>query len=196
MIASLAGALQRVIPRARRPQLGQIFPVVNHPATICQNGGMNGSDAFVVEETRLMFRSPQAEAPARPRRGWRGALVAGLAAFLSACSGGMPSIDIFNNQSSPPPAADQGPQAAIGSGQIKVALLLPLSASGNSGLAGQSMRNAAELALTEFNNPNIQLLVKDDGGSGPGAQQAAQQALDEGAEIMLGPLFAQSVTPA
>jgi ABC-type branched-subunit amino acid transport system substrate-binding protein len=141
-----------------------------------------------------MLRSPQAEAPARPRRGWRGALVAGLAALLSACGGGLPSIDVFNNQS-PPPAADQA-SAAIGTGQIKVGLLLPLSASGNASLAGQSMRNAAELALAEFNNPNIQLLVKDDGGSAQGAQQAAQQALDEGAELILGPLFAQSVTPA
>jgi ABC-type branched-subunit amino acid transport system substrate-binding protein len=143
-----------------------------------------------------MFRSPQAEAPARLRRGWRGALVAGLAAFLSACGGTLPSIDIFSNQSAPPPAPDQAAQAAIGAGQIKVGLLLPLSASGNAGLAGQSMRNAAELALTEFNNPNLQLLVKDDGGSAQGAQQAVQQALDEGAEIILGPLFAQSVTPA
>ncbi len=57
------------------------------------------------------------------------------------------------------------------------------------------MRNAAELALAEFNSPDIQLLVKDDGGSAPGAQQAAQQALDEGAEIILGPLFALSVGP-
>ena len=57
------------------------------------------------------------------------------------------------------------------------------------------MRNAAEMALAEFNNPDIQLLVKDDGGSAPGAQQAAQQALDEGAEIILGPLFALSVGP-
>jgi ABC-type branched-subunit amino acid transport system substrate-binding protein len=109
----------------------------------------------------------------------------------------MPSIDIFNNSpSSPPPAADQNVQGAIGSGQIKVALLLPLSASGNAGAAGVSMRNAAELALSEFNNPNIQLLVKDDGGSAQGAQQATQQALDEGAEIILGPLFAASVTQA
>jgi ABC-type branched-subunit amino acid transport system substrate-binding protein len=37
------------------------------------------------------------------------------------------------------------------------------------------------------------LLVKDDGGTAQGAQQAAQQALDEGAEIILGPLFAHSV---
>ena len=62
-------------------------------------------------------------------------------------------------------------------------------------VAAQSMRNSAEMALAEFNNPDIQLLVKDDGGSAPGAQQAAQQALDEGAEIILGPLFALTVGP-
>ena len=144
-----------------------------------------------------MFRIPQAETPAWLRHGWRGALVASLAALLSACGGGLPSIDIFGSKSPPAPtAADQNAQGAIGTGQIKVGLLLPFSAPGNAGLAGQSMRNAAELALTEFNNPNIQLLVKDDGGSAQGAQQAAQQALDEGAEIILGPLFAHSVTAA
>jgi ABC-type branched-subunit amino acid transport system substrate-binding protein len=58
------------------------------------------------------------------------------------------------------------------------------------------MRNAAELALSEFNSPDIQLLVKDDGGTGQGAQAATQQALDEGAEIILGPLFATAVGPA
>ena len=142
-----------------------------------------------------MFRLPQALTPARRCRGWRIALAAGLAALLSAC-GGLPSIDIFSSKSPPPPAADQNAQGAIGTGQIKVGLLLPLSAPGNAGLAGQSMRNAAELALSEFNNPNIQLLVKDDGGTAQGAQQAAQQALDEGAEIILGPLFAHSVTQA
>ena len=142
-----------------------------------------------------MFRLPQALTPARRCRGWRIALAAGLAALLSAC-GGLPSIDIFSSKSPPPPAADQNAQGAIGTGQIKVGLLLPLSAPGNAGLAGQSMRNAAELALSEFNNPNIQLLVKDDGGTAQGAQHAAQQALDEGAEIILGPLFAHSVTQA
>lgn len=86
--------------------------------------------------------------------------------------------------------------SAIGTGQVKVALILPLSATGNAGVAAQSMKNAAELALSEFNNPNIQLLVKDAGGLAPNAQFAAQQAMDEGAEIILGPLFAQSVQAA
>src|SRR6185312_13372378 len=82
---------------------------------------------------------------------------------------------------------------AIGNGQVKVGLILPLSASGNAGVAAQSMKNAAEMALAEFQNPNIQLLIKDDGGNPQGAQAGAQQAVDEGAEIILGPLFALSV---
>jgi branched-chain amino acid transport system substrate-binding protein len=49
------------------------------------------------------------------------------------------------------------------------------------------------MALAEFKDPNIQLLVKDDGGTPQGAQTAAQQAIAEGAEIIIGPLFAQSV---
>jgi ABC-type branched-subunit amino acid transport system substrate-binding protein len=76
---------------------------------------------------------------------------------------------------------------------VKVGLILPLSASGNAGVAAQSMKNAGEMALAEFQNPNIQLLIKDDGGNPQGAQQGAQQALDEGAEMVLGPLFAASV---
>jgi ABC-type branched-subunit amino acid transport system substrate-binding protein len=113
-----------------------------------------------------------------------------MASLAAACSMSLPDLGIGSRQSEPAPAA------AIGSGHVKVALILPLSASGNAGLAAQSMKNAAEMALAEFNAPNIRLLVKDDAGTAQGAQQAAQQALEEGAEIILGPLFAHSVTPA
>ena len=86
------------------------------------------------------------------------------------------------------------PATTIGTGQVKVGLILPLSAGGNAGLAGQAMRNAADMALAEFNSPNIQLLVQDDAGNADTARTVAQQALDQGAEIILGPLFAQSVS--
>ncbi len=76
---------------------------------------------------------------------------------------------------------------------MRVGLILPLSAAGNAGVAAQSMKNAAEMALAEFKNPNIQLLVKDDGGTPQGAQAGAQQAVTEGAEIIVGPLFAEAV---
>jgi branched-chain amino acid transport system substrate-binding protein len=128
------------------------------------------------------------------RRALAGLMAATVAgAVLTGCSG---SSSYFSSTplSSPPPAAPPVPETTLGTGQIKVALILPLSAAGNAGIAGQAMRNAAEMALAEFKAPNIQLLVKDDGGSGDGARLAAQQALDEGAEIILGPLFAQSVS--
>ena len=119
-----------------------------------------------------------------------------LGAPLTACGGIGGSLFPLSDKfpSSETPAAGPAQQPAVaGSGQNKVGLILPLSASGNAGVAAQSMKNAAEMALAEFQNPNIQILVKDDGGSPQGAAQGAQQALEEGAEIILGPLFALSV---
>jgi len=115
----------------------------------------------------------------------------GLAAILAACStplsGGGPPI-------AQQPGEAAAANAAVGEGQVRVALILPLSGQGNASVAGQSMKNAAEMALAEFKSPNIQLLVKDDGGTVQGAQAGAQQAISEGAEIIIGPLFAQSVS--
>lgn len=111
---------------------------------------------------------------------------------LAACAG---TFDNIGGSAPPPvPAAAPPPGTAIGAGEIRVGLILPLSAQGNAGVAAQSMKNAAEMALAEFKQPNIQLLVKDDGGTPQGAQASAQQAIAEGAEIIVGPLFAQSVS--
>ena len=116
-------------------------------------------------------------------------VAAGLAA-LAACTS--TNLNTLTSDAPPQPAEVQ-PGAQIGAGQIKVALILPLSAPGNAGVAALSMKNAAEMALAEFKNPNIQLLVKDDAGNPQNAQAAAQQAIGEGAEIIIGPLFAQAV---
>jgi ABC-type branched-subunit amino acid transport system substrate-binding protein len=120
--------------------------------------------------------------------------------LLGACAGVQQSLSQFSSPFSssqpgpaPGPAGPPQQSEAVGNGQVKVGLLLPLSAAGNAAVAGQSMKNAAEMALAEFQNPNIQLLIKDDGGNAQGAQQGTQQALSEGAEIILGPLFALSV---
>ena len=131
-----------------------------------------------------MVPAPQAQLKFLSRRWCVGALLA----LLTACSG---TSELLN--SNPPPAVPPPEAAAIGSGAVRVGLILPLSAGGNAGTVALSMKNAAEMALVEFNSPNVQLLVKDDGGTSGGAQLAAQQALAEGAEIIIGPLFAHSV---
>jgi ABC-type branched-subunit amino acid transport system substrate-binding protein len=132
------------------------------------------------------------------RRGGLSAVLGFAAAALGACAGaqlGQLQQGVGQPQSAQTAEAGQAP-GSIGSGQVRVGLILPLSAAGNVGQAAQSMRNAAELALAEFKNPNIQILVKDDAGTPIGAQLAAQQAIGEGAELILGPLFAQSVAAA
>ncbi len=129
---------------------------------------------------------------ARGRKARHAAVVFGAALLLAACAG-VSSNDFFSG--APAPNPPDGGGGSIGTGQIKAGLILPLSAGGNAGLAGTSMRHAAEMALAEFNVTDLQLLLKDDGGNVPGARQVAQQALDEGAEIILGPIFAHSVSP-
>jgi ABC-type branched-subunit amino acid transport system substrate-binding protein len=125
------------------------------------------------------------------RRAWTAFAVVVTTLLLAACTGG--ALDRFGG-SPTPQATEPPPGGQIGAGQIRVGLILPLSAQGNAGVAALSMKNAAEMALAEFKEPNIQLLVKDDAGTPRGAQAAAQQAIDEGAEIIVGPLFAQSVS--
>src|SRR5258705_5348636 len=99
---------------------------------------------------RSMFPLPQARPPAQPRLGRRSALRAGmagcLAALLSACSGaGVSNGDLFTSNS-PPPPSEQTARHAIGTGQVRVGLVLQLSAYSNAGLAGPYMRQADYLA--------------------------------------------------
>ncbi len=86
-----------------------------------------------------------------------------------------------------------GPDA-IGSGPVKVALILPLtSPNGQPSLVGQSLRNAADLAYADSASNDVTLMVRDDHSSPDGARDAATQALSDGAEIVIGPLFAPDV---
>jgi ABC-type branched-subunit amino acid transport system substrate-binding protein len=128
-----------------------------------------------------------AELPTRRRS------IAGLLATAGALVAGCSQNSQYLSSTAPPQSPQTPPPTTIGTGQVKAALILPLSGPGNAGIAGQAMRNAAEMAIAEFNSPNLQLLVRDDGGTAEAARLGAQQALDEGAEIILGPLFAQSV---
>jgi hypothetical protein len=123
------------------------------------------------------------------------ALAAGLLALsLGGCLGGgslMPSAGVGAAGPSVAPAAD-----VIGNGPVRVALILPMTGQGQASTAAESLRNAAELALGEFQNADISISVKDDQGTAEGARAAATEALAEGAELIIGPLFAGSVQAA
>src|SRR5258708_29293328 len=83
-------------------------------------------------------------------------------ALLVACSGMSPGDNFSGTPAPPNPPAEGG--ASIGAGQVKVGLILPLSASGNAGAAGSAMRGGAEMALAEFHVTHLQLLFPNDGG--------------------------------
>lgn len=126
-------------------------------------------------------------------------LAAGL--VLAACvptqfgGGGFSGFGGFNRgqQNFGPTQTPTG--EVLGRGAVRVALLVPQTATGNAGTIGQALRNASELALSDFPNANIQVLVKDTQGSPQGAQTAANQALAQGAELILGPVFGDAVRP-
>lgn len=115
-----------------------------------------------------------------------------LCALLAACAtNGSPPE--FASATSASPGAASVP-AAEKRGQVKVALLVPLSAQGQPGLIGKSLKQAGELALFERDSPSLQLIVKDDKGTPEGAKAAAEEAVRGGAKLILGPLFAKSVS--
>ncbi len=79
---------------------------------------------------------------------------------------------------------------------VKVALLLPLGAPGNTAGIARALKQAGELALFDFDNPNVTLMAKDTRGTADGAKTAALAAVSSGAELIIGPLFAESVAAA
>ena len=111
-----------------------------------------------------------------------------LAAILAGCAiqGGGASL-------SPSGDGAVDPQDSAARPSVKVALLLPLTSTGHTEAVAKAMKQAAELAIFELDNPNVQLIAKDDKGTPEGAQAAAEEAIREGAGIILGPLFAGSV---
>ena len=113
---------------------------------------------------------------------------------LSACSTG--GVNVGNLFKDDKPAAqqeqaEQSPQ--IPSGPVKVALLLPLSAQGETANIGKALKNAAEAALLDAGSQNIQLVTKDTHGNADGARSAANEALRDGATLILGPLLSAEV---
>ena len=81
----------------------------------------------------------------------------------------------------------------LGAGPVRVGMILPLTQNGAPSPVGVSMRNAAQMAIDDFAAPYITLMIQDDHSSSDGAAQAAQSELGAGAELILGPVFANDV---
>jgi len=74
-----------------------------------------------------------------------------------------------------------------------VAVIVPTS--GSDAAIGQSIANAAKLALTDSGDQTLRLKVYDSAAAG-GAAGAAQRAIDDGNRLILGPLLASDVRAA
>ena len=80
---------------------------------------------------------------------------------------------------------------------VRVGLLLPFSADSEAARrVASAMFDAAQLAVFDAGDQNFLLIPKDTRGEAEGAAAAARSALADGAEIILGPLFAESVEAA
>jgi ABC-type branched-subunit amino acid transport system substrate-binding protein len=79
---------------------------------------------------------------------------------------------------------------------VTVALLVPASGGDSGGTLAASIENAARLAVGDLQGAEIDLRVYDTGGSPALAAQVAQQAVNDGAKIILGPVFAEAANAA
>ena len=125
------------------------------------------------------------------RRGFLriGAIV--LAMTLAGCQSILPRSEPPPVTTAPPPPQQEQITGGIPQdGRHRVALLVPVSG-GNSGV-GQSIANAANMAILDTDTESVRITTYDTAGSG-GAMAAANQALADGSQLFLGPLLAENV---
>lgn len=81
-------------------------------------------------------------------------------------------------------------------GRIAIGVLLPFSDPRDDIQSiATDMHRAVQLALFDMGIKNIVLIIKDTQGTPEGAEFAAREALREGAEILIGPVFSSSIGP-
>ena len=90
----------------------------------------------------------------------------------------------------PPMALVTLPEPPIRGGPAKVGLLAPLT--GTDGALGADLQDAAELALFDVGQTDLELLPRDTGDQPAKAQDAARSAMSAGAELLLGPLYGRA----
>jgi len=89
------------------------------------------------------------------------------------------------------PAAEPAQENAVPSRKVTVTLLLPLS--GKKSDLGQSMLKAAQMALFDIGSVNFELVPRDTKSTKEGAAAAAEAAVRDHADLILGPVFADDL---
>jgi len=130
-------------------------------------------------------------------------ICAGGLLALSACTGGgsnvpnglpdstTPEVNEVVQALTPNPVGE-----VIGSGNVRVALLVPTTIPGGAAAVAKELRNGAAMAMQDFGAGRVQLVIKDTKGQAAVAQTKANEAISEGASLILGPLFAANVSAA
>jgi ABC-type branched-subunit amino acid transport system substrate-binding protein len=142
------------------------------------------------------------------RRAGIGGLAAGL--LLVACSSALDDGPVIAGEERAAPARESvsrtddrprydqrrfvSPLHLQGADPVRVGLLLPFSGASDAvQKVASSMFDAAQLAAFEAGDDRFLLIPKDTRGTAEGAAAAARSAIADGAEIILGPLFSETV---
>ncbi|GAC1588882.1 MAG: penicillin-binding protein activator [Sphingomicrobium sp.] len=126
--------------------------------------------------------------PQARRRFLNGLAASSLAVALASCQMGGGPIN-RPNEGPPPPIGGVVPSET----RNRVAVMVPLT--GADGEVGQSIANAANLALLDSGDRTLRLTIYNSAGVG-GAGAAAEKAVAEGNDLILGPLLADEVRTA
>jgi hypothetical protein len=95
------------------------------------------------------------------------------------------------------PATGPGTAPPGNGGSVQVALLVPAgSGQSQDELFGSNLENAARLAMADLSGVSIDLRVYKTGGSPARAAALAKQAVDEGAQVILGPFYSEEANAA
>jgi ABC-type branched-subunit amino acid transport system substrate-binding protein len=85
------------------------------------------------------------------------------------------------------PGGGSGPR--VGGQTVQVAMLLPFSSSqGGDAMIARSLENSARLAAAELTGVTVEITVYDTAGQSAQAASAAREAVQAGADIIVGPL--------
>ena len=102
---------------------------------------------------------------------------------------------LLANKTPVPPDEDEFVLPAKAPDRLRVALMAPLS--GTHKQFGEELRKGAEMALFTVANPKVEMMIYDTAGGADGDSkaiaEAAAKAMQNGADIIIGPLFTKSV---